>query len=158
MGEDEVAALDRVFELAGRLGRLMEQALAERGLTTARAELLFVLDQRGPVVQRELAEALHRTPRHVTGLVDLLEEQGWVARGPHPTDRRATLVSLTARGSAAAAQMDTERRAAAQSLFGDLSAADLAAFVVVADRVLDRLGRPATADRPAAPEQEHSNG
>jgi DNA-binding MarR family transcriptional regulator len=131
-----VVALDRVFEVAARLGDMMKRALEERGLSTARAEVLFVLHQRGPIVQRELSQALRCTPRHVTGLVDSLEAQGWVARSPHPKDRRATLVSLTERGEKAAARMEAERREAADSLFGDRSADHLATFVTVLDQVL----------------------
>jgi len=137
-----VVALDRVFELAARLGDMMERALDERGLSTARAEMLFVLHQRGPMVQRELSQALHCTPRHVTGLIDILEAQGWVARGPHPTDRRATLVSLTEQGAEAAERMHAERQEAAAALFGDIPATDLATFVAVLDQVLDRIGQP----------------
>ncbi len=136
-----VVALDRVFELAARLGDMMERALDERGLSTARAEVLVVLHQRGPMVQRELSQALLCTPRHVTGLIDLLEAQGWVARGPHPTDRRATLVSLT---EEAAARMHAERQEAAAALFGDVPADDLATFVAVLDQVLDRIGQAAS--------------
>jgi DNA-binding MarR family transcriptional regulator len=139
-----VVALDRVFELAARLGDMMERALDERGLSTARAEVLFVLHERGPMVQRELSQALHCTPRHVTGLIDILEAQGWVARGPHPTDRRATLVSLTEQGAKAAARMHAERQEAAAALFGDIPANDLATFVAVLDQVLDRIGQPAS--------------
>ncbi len=139
-----VVALDRVFELAARLGDMMERALDERGLSTARAEVLFVLHERGPMVQRELSQALHCTPRHVTGLIDILEAQGWVARGPHPTDRRATLVSLTEQGATAAARMHAERQEAAAALFGDIPADDLATFVAVLDQVLDRIGQTAT--------------
>ncbi|MEN3610618.1 MarR family transcriptional regulator [Plantactinospora sp. ZYX-F-223] len=43
----------------------------------------------------ELSQALKCTPRNVTGLVDALEAAGFVARSAHPTDRRATVVSLT---------------------------------------------------------------
>jgi DNA-binding MarR family transcriptional regulator len=75
-------------------------------------------------------------PRHVTGPVDSREAQGWVARSPHPTDRRATLVSLTEQGIEDAARMATERREAADALFGDLSADHLATFVTVLDQVL----------------------
>jgi DNA-binding MarR family transcriptional regulator len=139
-----VVALDRVFELAARLGNMMERALDERGLSTARAEVLFVLHQQGPMVQRELSQALRCTPRHVTGLIDILEAQGWVARSPHPTDRRATLVTLTERGAAAAARMDTERQESAAALFGDVPADDLATFVAVLDQVLVRIGQPAS--------------
>jgi DNA-binding MarR family transcriptional regulator len=137
-----VVALDRVFELAARLGDMMERALDERGLSTARAEVLVVLHERGPMVQRELSQALLCTPRHVTGLIDILEAQGWVARGPHPTDRRATLVSLTEQGAEAAARMHAERQEAASALFGDIPATDLATFVAVLDQVLDRIGQP----------------
>ena len=139
-----VVAFDRVFELAARLGDLMERDLSERGLSTARAEVLFVLHQRGgPMVQRELSQALRCTPRYVTGLIDNLEAQGWVARSPHPTDRRATLVSLTEQGTAAAARMHAERQEGAAALFGDVSPDDLETFVAVLEQVLDRIGRPA---------------
>jgi DNA-binding MarR family transcriptional regulator len=137
-----VVAFDRVFELAARLGDLMERDLGARGLSTARAEVLFVLHERGPLVQRELSQVLRCTPRYVTGLIDALEAQGWVARRPHPTDRRATLVSLTERGTAAAARMHAERQESAAALFGDVAADDLETFVAVLDRVLDRIGRP----------------
>jgi DNA-binding MarR family transcriptional regulator len=133
-------ALDRVFELAARLGDMMARALEERGLST----VLFVLHQREPMVQRELSQVLRCTPRHVTGLIDLLEAQGWVTRSPHPTDRRATLVSLTEQGAAAAARMHAERQEAAAALFGDVPADELATFVAVLDQVLDRIGQTAS--------------
>jgi len=144
---DAVTAFDKVFELAAVVGEVMHEALAERGLTPARAEVLFALHQRGAMVQRELSEVLCCTPRHVTALIDALESQGWVTRGPHPTDRRATLVTLTEKGTAAAARMVIERQDAAQTLFGGLPATQLAGFVAVADHVLQRFG-----NAPAAPD------
>ena len=109
--------LERLFELALLLTDNMEQGLAERGLSRARAELLWRLRARSPMTQRELSQALRCTPRNVTDLVDALEAAGLVARGPHPTDRRATLVSLTDRGKAAAARMQTDYRQFAAELF-----------------------------------------
>lgn len=135
-----VQVLDKVFELASRVGDLMHAALTERGLTPARAEVLLVLHtQARPMVQRELSQSLQCTPRHVTALVDALEGDGWVTRGRHPTDRRATLVALTQAGTDAADRMTAERAAAAGALFDGLPAADLAAFVSVADHVLTAL-------------------
>jgi DNA-binding MarR family transcriptional regulator len=140
MPPDPATVLDKAFEFASRLGELMHATLAERGLTPARAEVLLVLHHHGePMFQRELSQALHCTPRHVTALVDILEAHGWVTRGPHPTDRRATLVALTEQGTAAADRMDTERRRAAHQLLGQLPAADLAGFVAVADHVLRHI-------------------
>ena len=135
-------ALDKVFELAGRLADAMRETLTERGLTPGRAEAVLVLHRLGPAVQRALSEALACTPRHVTALVDVLEEQGWAARGPHPTDRRATVVTLTEQGTAVAVQLATERDAAARALLGDVPPADLATFVRIADQLMARMGRP----------------
>ncbi|HEU0086547.1 MAG TPA: MarR family transcriptional regulator [Pseudonocardiaceae bacterium] len=140
MRADAVAALDKVFALAALLGKEMQEALAERGLTPARAEVLFVLNQQDAMVQRQLSQVLRCTPRHVTALIDALEADGWVTRSPHPTDRRATLVTLTDKGTAAAKRMEHERQQAAQTLFGDLPATDLAGFVAVADHVLRQVG------------------
>lgn len=140
MSSDPVVVLDKLFELTDRLGEVMQTTLTERGLTTARAEVLLVLAQYGrPMVQRELSQALRCTPRHVTALIDVLEADDWVTRGPHPTDRRATLVALTERGATAADRMNTERHDSAHALLGPLPAADLAGFVAVADHVLGHL-------------------
>lgn len=139
MATTALDALDKTFTLAVRLAELTHTALAERGLTTARAELLLVLNQRGPSVQRELSQALRCTPRYVTGLVDSLEGAQLVSRQPHPTDRRATLVSLTQAGKRTAARMATERQQAALDLFGELPPAQVSAYVATINHVLDHL-------------------
>ena len=72
----------------------MTHAIEALGLTPSRTHLLWELGHRGPVPQRVLAEALKVTPRAVTGLVDALAADGLVTREPHPTDRRAALVTL----------------------------------------------------------------
>jgi DNA-binding MarR family transcriptional regulator len=132
-------ALERLFELALLLSAGMERGLTERGLSRARAELLWRLRAGSPMTQRELSQQLRCTPRNVTDLVDALEAAGLVARGPHPTDRRATLVSLTDRGQAAAARMQAESQQFAAELFRDVPPAELASFVKVVDRTLRRL-------------------
>jgi DNA-binding MarR family transcriptional regulator len=137
---DPLVAFDKAFELAERIGSLMRAGLAERGLTPVRAGVLMVLLDAGrPLVQRELAQHLDCTPRHVTALVDVLERDGFLAREPHPTDRRATLVRLTDVGRGAAEWMTAARRSAAEEMLGDLDATALAGFVAVADRLVAGL-------------------
>src|SRR5258705_12445070 len=99
MGVTADDAMDRLFDLAVVLGDLMTRRLAKHGLTPARAEVVWLLHHGGPRTQRELSQALKCTPRNVTGLVDALEAAGFVARSAHPTDRRATVVSLTQQGT-----------------------------------------------------------
>src|SRR4051812_43126399 len=55
-----------------------------------------------PLTLRGLAERLSADPPYVTLMVDDLEERGLVQRTPHPEDRRAKLVQLTAAGRSAA--------------------------------------------------------
>jgi len=135
--DEREAVLGRLWELTTLLSDDLDKGLAERGLTRSRAPVVWQLHQRGPVTQRELAEALGVTARNVTGLVDGLEAAGIVTREPHPTDRRATLITLTERGAASAAEMATRQRDFAHDLFADEP--DLATFAAVLDRVLARL-------------------
>jgi DNA-binding MarR family transcriptional regulator len=128
----------------------MDGGLAARGLTRARAELLWRLGRQGPQTQRALSQLLQCTPRNVTGLVDALEAAGFVTREPHPSDRRATVVSLAKRGAAATARMESEYQEAAKALFVDLDPVDLEAFAMSIDRVLVRLHGRAAASSASA--------
>src|SRR5262245_22446838 len=141
--DDELAAFDRAFMLANRLGDAMGKALAERGLNTARAEVLYVLQNQGEMVQRQLSQWLHCTPRHVTTLIDTLAAMGLVERRPHPTDRRAVLVALTEHGRSVSDALDRSRRAAASAALGDATDDELRAFISVADRIAALVGERA---------------
>ena len=136
---DRTEVLDQVLELAVLLNEDMTKGLAEYGLTPARTHLLWRLHHDGPATQRVLAESLKVTPRNVTGLVDGLVATGHVTREPHPTDRRATHVSLTARGASAMEEMDRAHREFAELLFGELSARQLRGFAGGLEHVLSRL-------------------
>lgn len=132
-------ALDRVLELVVLLGDDMAERLTGEGLSVPRAHLLWRLHHDGPTTQRVLADGLAVTPRNVTGLVDGLAATGFVTREPHPTDRRATLVALTARGASAIAEMDDGHRKLAELLFADMSPRDFRAFGRGLGHVLGRL-------------------
>lgn len=133
------AALERLWGVAALLGDGMQAGLAERGLTLARAGLIWELQRNGPVTQRTLSRMLRVTPRNVTGLVDALEADGIVARKAHPSDRRATLVSLTEKGVSLGRALRREQDGFAQRLFDGFAADDLSAFTAVLDRVLARI-------------------
>ena len=86
-----------------------------------------------PLTLRALAERLAADPPYVTLMVDDLEKRGLVQRMPHPEDRRAKLVHLTAAGRSAAERADAildEPPAALR----DVPAEDLAALLRVLER------------------------
>lgn len=116
------------------LGHDRKVAVSEAlGLSFARVRALRRLAEE-PLTLRALADLLAADPPYVTLMVDDLEQRGLVRRTPHPQDRRAKLVALTAAGRAAAARADAildEPPAALR----DVPDEDLAALL----RVLERL-------------------
>lgn len=135
------ATLDRILELTVVLGRDMDEELARMGLTGSRAHLVWELVHRGPCKQQVLAGALGVSPRTITALVDGLVATGFVTREPHPTDRRATLITLTARGQTAGQALVDGHRELATQLFAEVPAARLDCFDEVLLGVLARLRR-----------------
>lgn len=79
------------------------------------------------------------TPRNITGLVDGLVASGFVTREPHPTDRRATLVSLTEHGAQVMTEMAKGRDDFAATLFGQMSERRFDGLTKGLDALLVRL-------------------
>ena len=119
-------ALDRQRKVAvaNALGLSWTRVLALRRLAS------------GPQTQRELADRLSADQPYVTLMVDDLEKRGLVQRKPHPSDRRAKLVELTASGRAAAGRADAILDEPPAQLHG-VPDADLEAVL----RVLECLSR-----------------
>ena len=90
--------LDRVLELTLLLGRDARRGPGPDGPDRVAGASVWELQRRGPCTQRALADALKVAPRTITTLIDALVETGFVTREPHPSDRRATLVTFTAHG------------------------------------------------------------
>jgi len=98
--------------------------LQDRGMTYARMRLLGALHCSGPQIMTSISDELGVTRRNVTALVDALEEEGLVRRKPHPTDRRATVIEMTARGERTMDRIYDEHRAAVADLFAELGEED----------------------------------
>ncbi|MFF9282624.1 MarR family winged helix-turn-helix transcriptional regulator [Streptomyces griseosporeus] len=97
-------------ELCGLVNGLAQQIAdhvrvraAAVGLTAPQATALR--EMTGPMTMRELAERMSCEPSNATFVVDRLEKQGLVERRPHPTDRRARHLVLTAEGTALRARL-----------------------------------------------------
>jgi DNA-binding MarR family transcriptional regulator len=95
--EEAIRSL-RALILAGERYR---QTLSEYvGLGVTETQAVSYLTVHGDRGQNELATDLGLSSGASTALVDRLERQGIAERYPHPSDRRRTLVRLTARGDA----------------------------------------------------------
>ncbi|MFI5909225.1 MarR family winged helix-turn-helix transcriptional regulator [Dactylosporangium sp. NPDC051541] len=126
--EDE--SLSELFwSVARRLRHQSHETLQPLGVTPGQARALNVLAKHGTMRLSELSEHLRIAPRSTTEVVDGLQERGLVERRPDPADRRATLVTLTAAGTATTEHLRAERGAQGERFFASLPAADRAELI-----------------------------
>ncbi|SFP31239.1 DNA-binding transcriptional regulator, MarR family [Amycolatopsis arida] len=97
-----MAAVTSVMRVQQIIQSAVDNALKPHGLTFARYEALVLLTfaRSASLPMRVMGERLQLHPTSVTNIVDRLEKDGLVKRLPHPTDRRTTLVEITADGRA----------------------------------------------------------
>ena len=135
----EITVLDRLLEIGELFQKDMARAFEGTPLTPARTRLLWDLQHGGPSTQHALAERLEVSPRNITGLVDALEAGGYVTRSPHPSDRRATIVSLAASTRDLMREMQREHSELTDDLLGVVQPADRAALERGVDAIAARL-------------------
>jgi DNA-binding MarR family transcriptional regulator len=98
-GDPERARLAAAFGAAlrqsGALMQLMGQAAADRiGINATDLNCLNILSFRGQMTAGELARATGLTTASITGVVDRLEEAGYVRRERDRRDRRRVVIQL----------------------------------------------------------------
>ena len=81
------------------LERHGQGSIAAAGLVLSDFAVLKLLLFSGPLPVNVIGAKVLLTSGSITSSVDRLEAQGFVKRAPHPTDRRAALVSLTRAGA-----------------------------------------------------------
>lgn len=79
-------------------------ACAAIDVSPPQLKLLLSLLPRNSQSMRAIAEMLRCDASWVTGIVDGLEERGYVKREPHPSDRRVKVVTITSAGEKAKAR------------------------------------------------------
>jgi DNA-binding MarR family transcriptional regulator len=96
-------------ELRVVLGQLMRRLRAEHGFPLSHGAVLGRLDRQGPQSTVALAAAERVRPQSMGQTLAELETQGLISRRPDETDRRRTLLELTAEGRKVLAD-DRQRR------------------------------------------------
>lgn len=121
----EEQRLNRLVEAFTELGptwvRWVNACLPSDAVSYARMRLLTALQCVDEQTMSSLATVLGVTPRRVTALVEAMEADGLVARRPHPTDGRSTLVTITDAGLKAQAIGWQGHQAEVAQGFSDLS-------------------------------------
>jgi DNA-binding MarR family transcriptional regulator len=117
----------RYLHLLSRAARVAQmvadEGLADFKLSAAQAGALFSLSAETATSVTIMAEAMGLAQSAASVLVQKLEQAGLVERTPDPSDRRATLLTLTARGAVVRARAAERARrmnqAAVRGFSGD---------------------------------------
>lgn len=118
---------DQLGAVARRLRSASMASLANWDITPSQMRAIRILTGRADGMRSsELAAHLHIAPRSATEVIDALEAKGLVRRSPDPTDRRATLVTLTQRGTDLMTDVRRARGLESEKLFERLSKTDRA--------------------------------
>jgi DNA-binding MarR family transcriptional regulator len=131
-----MALIERSARFAIEFGRWKDGGRSG-GIGYEHMRLLQSLNLGGPAIMREIGDKLQITPRNMTAMVDQLEEAGLVVRRPHPADRRATLLELTAAGKDTANQALLPRFIAMGEIFDQFSPAEQRTFYEALGRLVE---------------------
>jgi DNA-binding MarR family transcriptional regulator len=107
-------------------GEIRTRLRARFDLTLPRFDLMAQLEKTPDgMTLGELSRRMMVSNGNITGLVERLAEQGLVERTPHPADRRAAFVRLTALGRSSFGEMASVHADWIADLFQELNPQDI---------------------------------
>lgn len=147
-GDDAIAAV-RSFNrfYTARVG-VLEQHLFDSPYSLTEARLLYELSQRDRPTAKEIGSALGLDAGYLSRIVQSFQQAGLLTRTPSPADRRAHLLTLTAKGRSAATALERGSQHHVAAMLAALAPAErqhLAAAMTTIQRLLTG------GDKPAAP-------
>jgi DNA-binding MarR family transcriptional regulator len=116
--------------------RACSEALVEVGLTQAEHGILACLQERGPLMQRDVAERLALDPGDLVTYLDKLEELEAINRTPDKKDRRRRVIVLTALGRELLTRADDALATATTRLLDPLDPAEITQLMAILTRLL----------------------
>lgn len=123
--------------------RRFEQALRPLGFGMAYLPVLVPLEESGPQQQKELAKQTHVEQPTMAALLTRMERDGLIAREPHPSDKRASLISLTARAKTRLPAARARLQEGVDRALAGFSDRDRATLITLLQRVVKNLDDPA---------------
>jgi DNA-binding MarR family transcriptional regulator len=74
------------------------ERLLREGVSMAQIHIMYTVQRHGDMTMSRLADVLNVSDSNATGLVDRMEERGFIERDRVPTDRRVVVVRVTDAG------------------------------------------------------------
>ena len=131
-----VRRMRRAFLSISRCG---DTLFSPYGVTTDQYALIRAVQREPGIRQADLGNVIFAEPNTVTAMVTLLEKRGILRRRPSPSDRRAKLVHLTARGEMVMQRLAADWRPMGQILIECFSAPGGKEALEILDQVYERM-------------------
>jgi DNA-binding MarR family transcriptional regulator len=101
------------------------ERLLRLGVSMAQLHILYTVQRNGEMTMSHLADVLNVSLSNTSGLIDRMEERGFVERTRVPEDRRVVLVHVTAAGTRMLEEVDALSDDLLRSVLGRVDASQL---------------------------------
>ncbi|MEZ4332507.1 MAG: MarR family transcriptional regulator [Myxococcota bacterium] len=116
--------------------QVINERLRPRGVSHSQWRVVLEVSRSaGPMTQSALASELGVESPTMVRLLDRLEDKGWIARTPCPTDRRARYVALTPKAQRLATELEVVVGEIRRTLLQDLRSGELAGCIAALSKV-----------------------
>ena len=117
--------IEKVIKSRRRMNRFIREGSVESwinlNLTIPQMKCLTYMSRHGKTNLSGLAAGIHVTPANVTGIIDRLVDQGYVARIPDSADRRVMWLGVTEKGESTLSNLREGRSGKMRELLECLS-------------------------------------
>ena len=119
----------------------MTAALAEMELTAAQSHILcYITYRQSPPCARDIEEAFQLSHPTVSGLLSRLEQKGFIALRPDPTDRRCKRIYILPKGLEVDEMMHQTVRSIEEQIVQGFTEEEKAQFAGLLQRAIDNMG------------------
>jgi DNA-binding MarR family transcriptional regulator len=125
------------------LMRHIAQRLRPLGFGLAYLPVVMAIQENGPLLQKHLAELANVEQPTMAALLGRMERDGLIQRVPHPSDKRACLISLSAKAKAQLPSAKMRLQAVAEQATSGFSKEECAAIIGLMRRMIDNLDQTA---------------
>jgi DNA-binding MarR family transcriptional regulator/GNAT superfamily N-acetyltransferase len=146
--ESQIAAVRGFSRFYTRKLGIIEPKLLDSPWTLQEARIIYEIAERQTCTATDLAYALSLDAGFLSRTLRDLQQRQIVARRPSKADRRATELTLTAKGRTAFAELDSRSRNVVAALLGSLNTRERAAVVnamTTIEKTLEPPARPGAA-------------
>jgi MarR family transcriptional regulator for hemolysin len=121
------------------LMRRFEQRLRPLEFGMAYLPVVVALEENGALLQKHLAQHAHVEQPTMAALLGRMERDGLISREPHPSDRRASQISLSAKAKARLPSAKERLGEVAEQATSGFSERERAALIGLLRRVVNNL-------------------